>query len=292
METLSNSELTIKVSALGAELSSISANHSGTEYLWQGDPAFWKRRSPVLFPIVGALWENRYRNDGAEYPMSQHGFARDSEFRLVKHTGDELLYALCDNEESRKAYPFNFVLEIGYRLTGNEVEVSWTVRNNGVGDMYFQIGAHPAFYYPGFDPAVKERGFLSFGGADGLEYILFSENGCVAGDKHPLNLQDGMLPLDTHTFDNDALIFEDGQIKTVRLYDKERKPYLSLHFSAPVLGLWSPPGKNAPFICIEPWYGRTDKAGYNEEFRDKDWIKSLAPGEVFCAAYSIAIENL
>ena len=131
MKTVSNQELTIRVSEHGAELSSIVANATGKEYLWQADPAFWKRHSPVLFPIVGSVWKAEYRNEGTVYPLSQHGFARDMDFTLIDEAENELRFALESTPDTLRAYPFPFLLEIGYRLEGNKVEVLWRVKNTG-----------------------------------------------------------------------------------------------------------------------------------------------------------------
>lgn len=289
MKTISNSQITIQVSPLGAELCSIVSK--GKEYLWQADPAFWKRHSPVLFPIVGSVWENEYRHEGLSYSLSQHGFARDLEFELILDLPDEVRYRLTDNEETKKKYPFPFALEIGYRLQDNRIEVLWKVKNTGSSDMYFQIGAHPAFYYPDYAPETTERGYFGFDKTDGLKCILISEKGCADTSKeYPVELIDDLLPIDTHTFDKDALILENSQVEKVTLYNKEKNPWLSLHFTAPVVGLWSPPGKNAPFVCIEPWYGRCDRAHYTGEYKNKDWMERLAGGERFEGGYTIAIE--
>ncbi|MCD8094097.1 MAG: aldose 1-epimerase family protein [Bacteroides sp.] len=288
MKTLSNSQLSIQVSSHGAELCSICCD--GKEYLWQADPAFWKRHSPVLFPIVGSVWENTYKHEGQSYSLTQHGFARDMDFELISESENEVHYRLTDTEETRKKYPFPFCLEIGYRIEGKKVEVLWTVRNTGTKELYFQIGAHPAFYYPDYDAETTERGYFGFDKADGLHNILISEKGCadVAHD-YALELTDGLLPLDIHTFDKDALILENSQVKEVTLYNKEKKPYLSLYFDAPVVGLWSPPAKNAPFVCIEPWYGRCDRAHYTGEYKDKNWMQHLLAGAVFEGGYTIEI---
>ena len=158
--------------------------------------------------------------------------------------------------------------------------------------MHFQIGAHPAFYYPDFDATTKERGFFGFGKKNSLKYILISEKGCADPDtKYSLKLTDGLLPLDIHTFDKDALILENSQVRQVTLYNKDKQPYLSLHFNAPVVGLWSPPSKNAPFVCIEPWYGRCDAVGFDGELKDREWIQKLGSKEVFDVSYSIIIEK-
>ena len=159
MKTISNEQLTIQVSPHGAELCSIFAN--GKEYLWQADPAFWKRHSPVLFPIVGSIWENEYRNEGIPYTLTQHGFARDMEFTLVSEKENEVHYRLISNEETLQKYPFPFCLEIGYRIQGKQIEVIWKVKNTGDKEMYFQIGAHPAFYWPEVDENSLERGKMA-----------------------------------------------------------------------------------------------------------------------------------
>lgn len=288
MEKLSNKDIEIQISAAGAELCSIKSN--GKEYLWQADPAFWNRHSPVLFPIVGRVWDNVYRCDGKTFSLGQHGFARDMEFSLVSCTDDEVWYSLTDNEETHAKFPYSFCLEIGYRIEGKKIHVMWRVKNPGDREMYFQIGAHPAFYFPDYDVQTKERGFFGFDRKDGLEYILIGEKGCANTEVHyPLEMTDGLLPMDTSTFDGDALILEDSQVGEVTLYGNDRKAVLSLTFDAPVVGLWSPPGKNAPFVCIEPWYGRCDRMNFDGEYKDKDWIQHVAPGEVFNGGYVIEI---
>lgn len=292
MKTISTSDLTVKVSSRGAELCSICCN--GKEYLWQADPAYWKRHAPVLFPIVGSVWENTYRQDGETYSMAQHGFARDMEFELVAEGDRDLLYRLTDNEETRKIYPFPFLLQISYQVWRKKLEVVWRLYNTGDREMHFQIGAHPAFYYPDYDAETTERGYFGFGEkTDGLRHILISEKGCAdPGKEYPLALtDDGLLPLDVHTFDKDALILEGDQVREVTLYNKEKKPCLTVSFDTPVVGLWSPPAKNAPFVCIEPWYGRCDRAHYTGEYKDKDWMQHLAPGEVFEGGYVIMVRE-
>lgn len=290
MKIISNSQLSIRVSPHGAELGSIFAN--GREYLWQADPAFWKRHSPVLFPIVGSVWNNEYRVNGTVYSLGQHGFARDMEFILVHESAEEVRYRLESNEETLKIFPFDFCLEVGYRIQGKQIEVIWEVTNTGNKEMHFQIGAHPAFYWPDFDATVQERGFFGFDRSDGLSYILISEKGCAdPSTQYTLELTERLLPLDTHTFDKDAFILENEQVRKVTLYTKEKKPYLSLRFNAPVVGLWSPPAKNAPFVCIEPWYGRCDPAHYTGEYKDKDWMQHLAAGITFKGGYTIEIND-
>ena len=290
MHTLKNEILTVQVKGHGAELASI--RKGSVEYLWQADPMFWGRHSPVLFPIVGSVWEKRYRVDGREFELGQHGFARDMDFTMVEGSEDEVRYRLESTEDTLKKYPWPFVLEIAYRLHGNMIDVIWEVSNPGNEDMYFQIGAHPAFNYPDYDPQTVERGFLSFDRGEGLECIRIKEKGCVDAETlYPLDVPaDGLLPLTRETFDKiDTIMLQDGQIGSVALYRTDRTPWLKLSFEAPVVGIWSPPGKNAPFICLEPWYGRCDRAGYEGDYRDRDWVNRLAPGERFSSVYTIEI---
>ena len=304
MTTITNGQLTISVKEHGAELASIISN--GREYLWQADETFWKRHSPVLFPIVGSVWEGQYRSHGQTYSMGQHGFARDMDFTLISATDTELRYALCSNEETLARYPYPFRLEIGYQLKGNRIKVIWHVENPGEEEMAFQIGAHPAFFWPmltdaqiaeGVEAMAKPlaesdlRGYFRIVANDKtLPTSVITEKGCVGTTADVRLDEESLLPLDIHTFDRDALIVEDSRITKVTICRQDKSPYLSLEFTSPLVGLWSPPGKRAPFVCIEPWYGRTDCVGYDGLYEQKPWIQHLALGAQFDASYDIVIE--
>ena len=304
METLSNGAITISVKEHGAELASLKCN--GREYLWQADEAFWKRHSPVLFPIVGAVWNKEFRTKGETYTMGQHGFARDTDFTLVCKTENELRYRLKSDASTKEKFPYDFILEIGYKIDAKKLRVLWHVENTGNGILPFQIGAHPAFFWPMLDnqtieggvnamssplAAADSRGFFKIESkSKRLPISVIAEGGCVSGESFISLDDEGYLPLDIHTFDNDALIFENSQVTKVTLCDDSRNPYLSLEFTSPLVGLWSPPHKCAPFVCIEPWYGRTDSVGYDGEFVERKWMNILNPSETFDACYDIVIE--
>lgn len=299
MITLSNNILSVSVKESGAELSSLRMG--GREYLWQAHEAFWKRHSPVLFPIVGSVWNGEYRIEDHAYHLGQHGFARDMEFTLVSQTDTEVLFALESSDETLAKYPYPFRLEIGYRLRDNRVDVIWRVINPAEEEMFFQIGAHPAFYWPGEkgadDKPVENDGTLAyfrlmkggFAAESPLLKSVITEKGCVGGKGATKVDEEGLLPLTFETFRDDALIFEGAQIDRVELLTADRKPYLDVDFSAPLVGLWTPPSKHAPFVCIEPWYGRCDRVGYTGDFRTKDHVQSLAPGHRFEAVYTITL---
>lgn len=290
MITLSNATLSVSIAEHGAELQSIRKD--GREYLWQGDEKFWGRRSPVLFPFVGRVWDNVYRHEGRMYGMGLHGFARDMDFVPVAVSDCKATFLLESTPETLEKYPFPFKLGIGYELKDNVITVKWHVENTGTEDMYFQIGAHPAFYFPGLDLSVEERGYFSFDKSDGLEYICPVEKGCVSPERHVLTLDDeGMMPVDVHTFDCDTYIFDNRQLNRITLSDKDRKPHLSLEFDAPLVALWSPTKvhPDCPFVCIEPWYGRCDSVGYDGELKDREWMQTLAGKATFDTEYRIIL---
>ena len=291
MQTLQNDILTVQVSEHGAELQSI--RKGDCEYLWQGDPTYWGRRSPVLFPIVGSVWQKQFRVDGQVYEMGQHGFARDMDFELVCVSDTEVWYKLESTEDTLKAYPWPFILEIGYKLDGDSVEVLWKVTNPGDKEMYFQIGAHPAFNYPEYDPETVDRGYVAFDKTEGLHRTGFKGMGCVDPDSaYPLTLdEDGLLALKRDTFDPiDTIMLQGDQVHKVAFMKPDKSPYLTVTFDAPVVAIWSPPKRNAPFFCIEPWYGRCDRADFTGEYKDRDWVNALAPGATFAASYTIQMQ--
>jgi galactose mutarotase-like enzyme len=231
--------------------------------------------------------------DGKVYEMGQHGFARDMDFELVSAADTEVWYRLESSEKTLAAYPWPFVLEIGYRLEGNSVKVLWKVTNPGETEMYFQIGAHPAFNYPGYDPDAVDRGVVAFDRNDNLQRSGFKGKGCVDPQaRFPIPLSDdGMLRLKRDTFDDiDTLMLENDQVHKVVFLKNDSSPYLTVTFDAPVVAIWSPPKRNAPFFCIEPWYGRCDRADYTGEFKDRDWVNNLAPGATFSASYTITLD--
>ncbi|MDE7124906.1 MAG: aldose 1-epimerase family protein [Muribaculaceae bacterium] len=291
-QTLTNDLLTVTIDTRGAELQSIVDNRTQHEYLWHGDKKFWDRRSPVLFPIVGSVWDATYRMDGKEYSLGQHGFARDCEFEVMTDTPEnEAWFALEYSEETLKHFPRRFRLEIGYGLEETRLSVMWRVKNLDTEDMYFQIGAHPAFNYPLFDASAPVHGYMVFDN-DNLSTQLLKEKGCIGYDEMKVELDsDKMLPVTATTFDINTIVLADNQVHRVSMLDAERRPYLSVLFTAPVVGIWSP-APDAPFVCIEPWYGRCDRAGYTGEFKDREYVNRLAPEATFDASYMIIFDNI
>lgn len=288
---ISNGEITIQIDSMGAELKSLKEVSSGREYMWNADPKYWKRTSPILFPLVGAVRDGVYRVDGRTYPMGQHGFARDAEFRLKSQTAHEIWFILQSDGETMKKFPYPFELRLGYELTGKTVVVKWRVKNPSGETIWFSIGGHPAFLCPILEGTRQSDYALRFD-AEGKIVASVLEGGLVSGEKVTYRLKDGVLPVTEDLFDRDALVIEHDQAHRVALVAPDGTDYLTAAFDAPLFGIWSPPKKNAPFICIEPWYGRCDRADYAGEWKDREWMQTLEAGETFAADYRITVGGL
>ncbi len=284
--TISKGGYSLTVSDHGAEIRSLKKD--GKEIMWQADPKYWGRTSPVLFPLVGNYWEKRSRYAGREYEMSQHGFARDQDFELISQTEDELCFELKDSAATLEKYPFSFVLQLGYRISEDGVSVIWTVKNPTDGDIFFSIGGHPAFNCD----LEKDRILFKKNGKELSENLTVNiiegdGSGCLSDRSKSIALENGVLQLSAGLFDEDALIIEDRQADSVSLLDAEGKELLNVSFDAPLFGIWSPVGKNAPFVCIEPWYGRCDRVGFTGDISEREYGNSLAAGQQLGVSYTI-----
>lgn len=284
---LENSLLSAEFATLGAELTSLKAY--GFEYIWHADPTFWKRHAPILFPIVGKVWNNTYYVGNNEYHLPQHGFARDSQFELTAQSPNTLSMSLGHTHETLSHYPYPFKLTVLHQLVGDKMMSQWTVENVAENDMYFQIGAHPAFNLPHFDADNAIHGHLAFyhngSPLTSLSITRLSEKGHALPEHFELPLPNNLLDITPTLFVHDALVVEGSQVDRVVILDADHNEFLQMDFDAPVLGIWSP--VNAPFVCIEPWYGRTDAEGFNGNIDQREHIQHLTPHQTFTFNYTI-----
>ena len=282
---LNNNNITAEIDTAGAELKSVKKGDK--EYMWCGDAKFWGRTSPVLFPFVGAVADGKYRVAGQEYKMGQHGFARDMEFEVVEKADDRAVFLLASDDTTLQKYPFDFKLFISYKLEGDSVVIGWKVENTGKEDMPFAIGAHPAFNCELSDEGtLKGNSVVLKTDKDVLTVRKFHDP-LAANETYELTLKgDKSFEVDEHTFDGGAIILENSQASGVGIKNAAGEVFVELTFDAPLLGIWSPVGKNAPFICLEPWYGRADAEGFSGELKDREWEQILAPGKSFDVAYT------
>lgn len=289
IRSLENSELILEVSDAGAELSRIYDKKKKREVLWNADAKYWGRHAPLLFPFVGKLNGGVYHYEGKEYAMSAHGFARDSEFTLVEQDDTAMTHCLKASEATKKNYPFDFELFVTHRLSGNRIRVEWTVKNTDTKTLYYSIGGHPAFFV---DDVMGCR--LLFEGKERLSCTGIDLANGTADAEHPvtLALSDQIYTIDAHSFDADTMIFDGGQVKKVTLLEADGTKRVTLLCpEARQVGIWSPVGKGAPFLCLEPWIGRCDNKGFRGELKDKYGEQSLEAGKTFETAYEIIVEE-
>lgn len=288
MIELKNEQLTVLIAETGAELQSIKDAH-GNERLWQGDSAYWPRRSPILFPIVCSVNNDTYTVDGHDYHLPRHGFARDSDFRLINKTDTKVTLALESSEQTLNVYPYHFVLSVTYVLDGPKVGVIWHVLNTDKQEIHFQIGGHPAFLVPGAVAGQPLRGRLRIDGDAVLDSLLSHGDGTVELTEVPLETEKGIIRFDDEFFANDSVKVHKSQTTRVELLDEEDQAVVTVSYRSPVIAFWSPYQKQAPFVCIEPWYGLGDPVGFTGEFRDKPLMNHLLPGASFMSKYDIII---
>lgn len=284
--TLENEALKVEIDSFGAEIKSIKRVSDDREYMWCGDPKYWGRTSPVLFPFVGAPRNKEYRYEGKTYAMGQHGFARDMEFELELSEQGSIWFVLSSTEETYAKYPFHFKLHIGYALRENEVRVLWKVENTDSRPMYFSIGAHPAFLCPIHGEGDKLGYGLKFGGlTDELHHHGNTPEGMAVMEDEVLALTDGAVRFTPGFFDKCTYMVEGAQTGEVSLLDRDGEAYVTVRFDAPLFAVWSPEGKDAPFVCIEPWYGRCDAVDFEGSLAERAYENELAPDGAFTASY-------
>ena len=279
--SLSNDVISAQINTLGAELCSLK-NTENKDFIWEGDPAYWGKHSPVLFPIVGTLKNNTYTHNNKEYILTRHGFARDMEFELVDQTANTATFSIQSNSTTLASYPFQFELQIQYTLFHSTLEIAYKVINKDNSAIPFSIGAHPAFALPG----NFENYSLEFEKVEPLEYTLL-ENDLVSTQTETIATNSNFVPLTHKLFERDALIFKKLQSKSLTIIEKEI-PRLKVHFEDfPNLGIWTKVG--APFLCIEPWFGYSDTIESNGNLFEKEGIIVLKSTDTFQTKFCIEI---
>ena len=283
---ISNGEVTVDVAALGAEMQSIQTR-DGRQWLWHGDAAYWTGRSPILFPMVGKAPNDAVSIEGKRFAMSQHGFARRSNFTLVTEESDRCVYRLEASEASKALYPFDFVLDVEHRIEGKAVVVTAEVSNRDRRVMPFGIGFHPAFAWPLPGAGdVPHRITLDNGGEPGLHRL---SGGLVEPEPLASPFTAGALTLDPEQFRDDAMIFPEGAGAGLR-YGPEAGPAVKFSWeNLPNLALWSKPG--ARFVCLEPWHGTAAEVGGSDDLAARPYTEMLGPGATARYAFRAELMN-
>ena len=285
----------ITVANKGAEIRSLKVD--GREYMWNGDSNYWGRVSPILFPIVGKLKDDTLRINGNSFSMKQHGFARDAEFisQLSNNKQFPLVYRMVNNESYSENYPYNYELSVAYHLQDKSLVASWEVKNVGTTDMYFQIGAHPAFMLPNYNVDDEIHGYLQCFDSENKIVNPIVNTHLIDGLRHrcdsEIKLSD-FIPITNTTFSGDAILIENSQVQKIILFDKDKKPVLSISCpQAEAFGVWAPNKEGCPFVCIEPWCGISDSNDFCGDISEREYIHRLMSGGRFLFCYEIEILN-
>jgi galactose mutarotase-like enzyme len=287
MIELHNELLTVTIDPKGAELQMLCRKDNSLNYLWKGDPLFWGKHSPILFPIVGSLKGNTYFFDGKPYTLPRHGFARDKTFLIADITPDKVVFALTEDESTLSVYPFPFLLRIHYILGGTGLEVRYDVHNPGKSPLYFSIGGHPAFAVPLVDGTDYEDYTLTFSQTETAARRVLAD-GLLSTEATPFLRNESVVPLNHALFAADAIVLNGLRSDSVTLGSAKTPHGLKFRIQDwPDLGIWAAP--NAPFVCIEPWQGHADDVDSNQQLMQKPGIVALDAGQTWSRAWRVEL---
>lgn len=275
--TLKNDIITAKISEKGAEIISVIRNEDGCEYMWQGDSAYWGGQAPYLFPICGRLYGNEYTYDGKRYEMARHGFARNSVFSLVSQRDTSVTLSLKSNDDIKRSYPFDFELFITHTLEGDTLSVDVEIKNLGNKVLPASFGAHPGFNVPLGDGKFEDYR-IEFSDVCYPDKILCTPDGYNTGKKCAMPLKDGkVIELRHELFNNDA-VFMDNVARKVTLKSDISLRGVAFSFpDMPNFGIWHKPQSDAPYVCLEPWYGLPSYQGDIDDLATKNNMFRIAP---------------
>lgn len=289
METISNEALCVTISPVGAEVQSVKDVNTGREYLWQGDARWWHGRSPILFPIVGGMWNGVCRIDGNEVKIPKHGIVREVNWLPTERKADSVRFEFNSTVGTFEVYPFAFHLAVTYRLEGRKLIADFEVKNLGSAPLWFQMGGHPAIALPDWKEGNTVDGYLKLEGKP--EYLWRAgDQGCLEAEKHPVPFNaEGLINLEVETFSNEALIFDAHQVSAATVLDLNHQPVARVESTAPVWLFWSPQGLHSPFVCAEPWYGLCDHQHFEGSVEERPFINCAREGEVWKGGYAVEV---
>ena len=288
MIQLEHDLLRISIAEKGAELQSLFRTDLRLEYLWSGDPAFWGKFSPVLFPIVGGLKDNTYFYKGQPYQLGRHGFARDRVFDVIAQSSNHVVFGLKSDAETKKVYPFDFSFELSYTISGDTLTVGYKIINTGNEVMYASVGAHPAFRIPLTDDTQYEDWFLQFNQTEQSGQWPLTKDGLIEAAPIPCLEKTQTLALNKPLFYGDALVFKDLQSTSISIKSQQSAHGLDMQFDGfPFYGIWA--AKDADFVCLEPWCGIADSANTDQQLINKEGIHTITAGDSFERSWSVSV---
>lgn len=287
--TLENELLRVAFVRHGAELQQVYYKTDGIDLLWNGDPKFWGKHSPILFPIVGTLKDNEYIYREVRYSLGRHGFARDKEFELIAHKDDSIEFKLCHDEETLRVYPFHFELSVRYELVGACLSCTYSVTNTSdTNPLFFSIGAHPAFAVPSREQYSYEDYYIRFDQDTSLDRYPLTKEGLLYPTPIPVELDRGKITLSKELFYKDALVMKQIKSNIITLGNSKDSFRMEMHIGDfPFLGIWA--AKDAPFVCLEPWLGIADSMDHIQDLESKEGIIKLESGSDLSKTWKICV---
>ena len=279
--TIQNEALTVDIEDKGAQLASVRDRQRGTEYLWQGDPAIWNRRAPLLFPIIARLKDNQYTLDGKTWTIPTHGFCRDAPFVVTEHTDTAVSFRYADTEETRKVYPFAFSLTVTYTLEGRSLKKSHTVENRSDVPMLYELGGHDAYRAPLEEGETMGDYAIRFPGLDTVTPYGMDERNMITPKTVSYPLPGGRMPLTPSTYHLDTVILDNLPERKAILEDQDGKARVIVEFSDfPYLGVWTmAKDYDTNYVCIEPWTTLPDATFVGRALADKAGVRTLEAGK-------------
>lgn len=255
-----NEYLEVEISNKAAEVHSFKKVNEDYNYVWSGDEKYWKGRNPILFPQVSSTDDKTTLINGVSYPMGNHGFARNSIFKLEEIKKDEIILSLSENKETLVQYPFKFKLTVNYKLVNNKLLITYTIKNNSDRNMPYGFGLHPAFSC--LDNYQDTR-------------IVFDKEENEFGKE---------LVINKELFEKyPTVIINNPNSTKATLITGNKK--ISVNYDGfKIFAVWS----QGPFVCLEPWMNYIDK-NPSIEMKDREGYKELKPNEMVTIQYSWVI---
>lgn len=279
MYQIKNDKLSVCVSNIGAQLTSLYSPVTEMEYLWQPGYETWPHSSMLLFPNPGRIAQDRVIIDGKVYPATMHGFADNLPFTLLEHSDSKLVLELKDNEYTRKYYPYAFRLLVDFILEGDTLIQNFRIINDDDKPVYYCLGAHPGFYCPLVLGENADDYTLTFDRPQNLNQLELEENTRLLTGRQEAYLQnETTIPLHDHFFDNGPMLFEGMDAGSVTLQSKRSGRFVEFGIQGfPNLCLWGVPTRMS-LIAIEPWIGTSDRVDTDHIWEHKPGIRNVAPG--------------
>jgi len=285
--TIKNESLFFESDSFNVEPRMLRFVDDDSNYFWY--PSDQKKLgTAVCFPLLGSLPDNKYRYDGKEYTMGQHGFAQDRDFIVFEKSDSSITYELVDDERTYQQYPWHFSFRLTYALEGDSLKTSYLVENRDKKTLFFSVGGHPRYACPISREDNFEDYYIEFEKPESTVNIVKSF-GPVSEIEKCFHADGKRLDLNYSMFTKGCFCFHPYNSGFLQIKNNKNSRGLFIDLSgADHLQFWTRP--DAPFLAIEPFYGSI--SSLPPVAADGDWIHKpgilhTEPGEIFTCAFSV-----